>query len=375
MTVKKLIKKIAKILLAVILLVVILPILLARMHCLVGTSNDLPNEAAPGVSSGESPSFDWKNGDDDLTRPEVSTYLTYPEWYIVYSAHETANVLNQKQPSDFPYFGATNQYWQTYCNVYSLTKTRYPMNYANHVMLIVIGSSFSLENVLKGAYENTAGRVTEWIAGDTKTQEDEFAAKVSQDYAEFLHQVPWYEYPYWQTLNQLWRDTDPTGPKLVRKWERKIVLSLEYSAKGIYGWLIKKATKSALGEAELEIAAVTTNVPPSLESDIKVLKQINDQTQAVIIPRYEVFTEITKKLTAEKVKFISIAGNDEIMLTILSPNNWRYELKDGHILFFSRVLTEPNQKRTIVLVPVNRLHQVILDLEHSGATLEHIYDY
>src|SRR5918997_373623 len=93
-------------------------------------------------------------------RREDQTFLTLPEWYIVYSADEYAAFLAQDQPSAFPYFRAVAQFWQAYYDVCTVTRDRYPFNSGTHLMLAVIGTSFTAENVFKGIYENSVGRVT-----------------------------------------------------------------------------------------------------------------------------------------------------------------------------------------------------------------------
>ena len=50
-------------------------------------------------------------------RNESSTYLTLPEWYIVYSADEYASFVQSRAPSRFPYFAAVGQYWRYYKQV------------------------------------------------------------------------------------------------------------------------------------------------------------------------------------------------------------------------------------------------------------------
>lgn len=47
-------------------------------------------------------------------RDESQTYLTLPEWYLVYSPAEYAQYLKDKPPSGFPYFGSIRQFWG-YC--------------------------------------------------------------------------------------------------------------------------------------------------------------------------------------------------------------------------------------------------------------------
>src|SRR5437870_5113789 len=54
---------------------------------------------------------------DGYARREDQTYLTLPEWYIVYSADEYAAFLAQNRPSGFPYFRAAWQFWQAYDDV------------------------------------------------------------------------------------------------------------------------------------------------------------------------------------------------------------------------------------------------------------------
>ena len=42
----------------------------------------------------------------------------------------------------------------------------------------VIGISYSVEYAIKGLYENTIGRVFEWIRGENRTPQDEYARAV-----------------------------------------------------------------------------------------------------------------------------------------------------------------------------------------------------
>ena len=53
----------------------------------------------------------------DYYRPESKTYLTLPEWYIVYSTDEYAAFLQENRSGEFPYFKAVGQYWQSYVDV------------------------------------------------------------------------------------------------------------------------------------------------------------------------------------------------------------------------------------------------------------------
>jgi hypothetical protein len=122
-------------------------------------------------------------------REAAATYLALPEWYIVYNTDEYARSLTSHPPSGFSYLGSIRQYWRYYGAVCDATKQAYPFSAGNHVMLGVIGSSFSIEYALKGLYENTVGRLTEWLAGHD-TPEDAFARNTATEYGAFMHTVP-----------------------------------------------------------------------------------------------------------------------------------------------------------------------------------------
>lgn len=122
-------------------------------------------------------------------------------------------------------------------SICAVTKREFPFNAGAHVMLAVIGTSFTVENGLKGLYETTIGRLSEWT-GTTNTPEDAFAQRVALEYGRFMHTVPWYEFPFAARLKTLWKETPTRGPHFVRKWERRFALTAEYGAKAAYGWVI-----------------------------------------------------------------------------------------------------------------------------------------
>lgn len=311
----------------------------------------------------------------DARRPEEQTYLTFPEWYIVYSADEYAAFIADHPPSGFPYFRSIGQFWSSYYNVCAVTRDHYEFNSGYHLSLVVIGSSFTVENTLRGIYENTVGRVTEWISSGGMTDEDAYARVVARDYGTFIHTVPWYEFPFGPKLNGLWSATPAVGPNLIRKWERRFALSMEYGVKATYGGLIRRGTQSVYATEDLTILAWIRADERRLanQSDVTVLAR-SGQDLLVSLPRYEAFTQLVPGL-AEGVDFVQIAGNDEILVTLLAPREWDYEGSDGTLLFSMPILTEPKQKRVALNVPVVALSPLLRTLADSDVRLEHLYDY
>jgi hypothetical protein len=196
-------------------------------------------------------------------RPEEQTFLTLPEWYIVYSADEYAAFLANNRPSGFPYFRAVGQYWQAYYDVCTVTRDRYPFNSGTQLMLAVIGTSFTAENMFKGIYENTIGRVSEWSSTGEPTPEEVYGSQIAAEYGTFLHTIPWYGFPFSEKIGPLW-ETTPAEPNVVRKVERRLALTLEYGIKAGYGWAIKLGTESVYDPEQEEIMARAEGVTPEL---------------------------------------------------------------------------------------------------------------
>ena len=101
----------------------------------------------------------------------------------------TLPTLKDHVPSGYPYFGSIAQFWGYYRDIWKITRSKYSFNLGYHVMVMVIGSSFSVEYGIKGLYENTVGRVSEWFAGGALTPEDHIAANVAQSYDDFIEFV------------------------------------------------------------------------------------------------------------------------------------------------------------------------------------------
>jgi len=73
-------------------------------------------------------------------------------------------------------------------------------------------------------------------------------------------------------------------------------------------------------------------------------------------------------------RFVNIAGNDEILITVLVPSGWT--ASDAHALILDdRLLTDVTTRRVAMKAPVNALHLLVPKLQASGARVEHLYDY
>lgn len=310
-------------------------------------------------------------------RPEGATYLTFPEWYLVFNPQEYAQSLALHPPSRFPYFKSLGQFWGGYAEVYGITQHNYPFNGGAHLMVMVIGTSTTVEYTIKGVYENTVGRFSEFTAQGKRTAEDDYAAQVAKDYGDFVPTQPWFDFPFGHKLAGLWSQTRFFGPHFPRKFERKLFLSLEYGVKSLYAGVIRLASYTVYGVADTEVYATVRNIPESAfgNPNVKKVRLLADGACIITVPHYQGFTDTVPVLAALGVQFEEIAGNDEILLTIVTPSDWSYDLSAGQPLFSMDVLAGAGLKRVAIQAPVKSLGAMLREIEAGHLKVEHLYDY
>ncbi len=320
-------------------------------------------------------------GVPNYTRDEVDTFYTYPEWYIVWSYQAKADFQHAHLPSGYSYFGDIGQFWQAYSRMYGATRRAYPFATGDHIMLVVIGSSFSIEYALKGAYEDTVGRVSELTSRYQMVAEDEYAAKVAEDYAAFVHIRPFYEFSFAQAFRGLWTETSFRKTHLLRTLERRFWLSLDYAAESVYCELIELATHATYGYEDVNTAAwirfseaAKGQVLASVKS-MKLVKDLGPTEGIVEVPRYQEFTRDTLTPVHHGICFGQIAGNELIVISAIAPGGWTTAESHVQLLLRQPILTAQDRTRAVLLARVSDLCEVLPSLERQGLAIEHLYDF
>lgn len=373
-------KRLVKAIVIVVVLVLAIPI--AGLAYGFWTTSALDATPLAGVADGAPPTAlaDQVRAEiPGYQRPEESTYLTYPEWAIVYAAREYAGFLKTSRESQFPYWSYIGRFWQDYAMVIRASSDK-PFNFANHQMLAVIGTSHTIEHAIQWTYENTVGRLTEWASGKPVAV-DRYQAGVAAEYAAFLDQVPWYQFPYAQKRAGLFAVQPDAGDSSSRTYERKAEAGLAYTIKQTYADLITAALAASSPPAFLDIHVWGTGDAPGAvqtaiagEADTTLEKDLAVDGAVFVTKRYQVFTDMIPRLISKGMRFIEIGGNDEILVTVLS--NDEMALPPGARLVFGYQLpAQPEVRRTGLTVAVRQLHTVLPALTGAGARLEHVYDY
>jgi hypothetical protein len=309
-------------------------------------------------------------------RDEVNTYLTYPEWSIVHAYEDLAAVTRKGSESDFAYLLSVGNYWSSLCSLTRLATSRGGIAFDYKLMLYTIGISFAAEMGIKGVYERTIGRATAWLRGPQRTPEDEFALAVADEYAAFLRQTPWFEFAFGARLRQFWARTPLWGGNIIRKIERRICLTLEYGGKAIYARLIALGA-AASGPVALRLHSVVADLDAAdaaADDRIAVVRSLPNGATEIETPRYREFTSVLAGLSARGRNLTEIAGNDDVLITVLAPQG-RAADKLGKPLFEVPIQARPGWRRIGLDVKVASLASVIRRLGEKGMELEHVYDY
>ncbi|MFD1880429.1 hypothetical protein, partial [Paracoccus pacificus] len=302
----------------------------------------------------------------DQRRDESRTFTTYPEWHIVHAYDDYARTIATGDPDDFGFFRAIRGFWSSLCPMARLAGEHGGFTTESKMTIYTIGVSFSVEMALKAAYEETLGRVATWFRGPTRAPLDDLSARQAADYAAFLTQTPWYQWDFRRDAAAL----DAQATPVFRDRERRLALGLEYRAKAAYADAIRAAV-AATGQDALTLRAIVTGLDDRTLAEIPGVTVIADRKQGVEIetPRYRAFTEILRQIADKGGDMVEIAGNDQIMLTAITPDD-----RDlGAIFAFPR--QGYGDWRQLIVVPVPELTQKIRDLAAAGVRLEHVHDY
>ncbi len=304
-------------------------------------------------------------------RPEARTWLTYPEWHIVYEADAYARHLaSGGRPSGFAYGEHIAGFWRSYCTLNRVSRAA-PAAGDAKVMIYTIGISYTVELAVKAAYERTIGRFFEWASG-WRSADDRHAAEVQTRYGAFMHETPWYRFPFGSSLADAWRTTERHA--VARHWERRVAATAEYGVKAGYARLIGAATGAALGADATSLRFVARATPAAIRSVDARLAPVRTLPGGLVVvkaPRYQQFTDLVAKLVASGIPLVEIAGNDDLLATVLLPGSTT--LGDRAPLF--EVAAGDGTRRLGLAVKVAELGAVTRAVARAGGSVEHVYDY
>ncbi len=309
-------------------------------------------------------------------RAEEQTILTVPEWYLVYNPKEYADYLKSgKNPSNFPFYKSIDEYWKLYDRSLKLTSEAYPENTEYKTMLQVIGASMTMEYGAKIIYENTIGRFFSLFAEEQISKQEQTIIEAQSAYSDFIYQTAWYEFNFLDWIKKVWTVSDNSNCSTLRKWERTVLFTFEFSFKAFYSQLIQWAAQSTYETPSNVIYLIISNTDSIKESkDLKIITK-GDDKMIIAVTRWGAFTTEMIKLSNQDVKIYEISGNDEIAVSTIMDNSKDIKLTDTKLLYQSKIVTDDKLKRNVYFLLVDKLLPFIKKARNESVTIEHVYDY
>ncbi|MGB0508167.1 MAG: hypothetical protein ACPGGK_18425 [Pikeienuella sp.] len=292
--------------------------------------------------------------------------MTYPEWHIVHAYADYAQTIQTGDPHDYQYLRAIEGFWTSLCSLTETASAHGEVDGATKQMVYVIGVSFTAELLLKAAYEETLGRLFASLRGAERSPLDNLSAEQASSYAAFLQQTPWYKWQFRQNKAAL-NDQATTA---LRDRERRVALGIEYGVKAAYANVIVDAV-AQMGQDDLTLRMIVKGADPAQlesENDVTVLA-IHPEGIEVETTRYRALTHRLERWAHKGMNFIEIAGNDDILFTVLS------ETPEMTNATYSRSRQGAGGFRHLVVVKVHELADFLRTMETDGYRLEHIHDY
>ena len=259
--------------------------------------------------------------------------LPFP-WYIVYSFEDFGRFLDGRARAISTISAISSASGEVFAP--STARCRRPAESRSEVktMIYVIGISYSAEYAIKGLYENTIGRVFEWIRGDTAHAAGRICPRRAAGLCPFLYTVPWFKYPFREKLDGLMAISTPT-PSIARTWERDFALGSDIRQDR----LCLADPESAQRERRNDHATSCSwsrRCRRTCWQRSRVSNRLVTLTphwQLVQTPRYKAFTEILRGLLDQEFGLAEIAGNREIFITVIAPDAAKLDVKDTTELF------------------------------------------
>jgi hypothetical protein len=310
--------------------------------------------------------------DPAVQRREANTYLTYPEWHIVFAYDGLAYALKSGDEHSFDYVDSISSFWRSTCALTRVASQHGGADWDTRSMIHTIGVSFTVEMLAKAAYEEIIGRATAWLRGGRKTAQDVVIASMAADYAAFLRQTPWYQYPFNRKVDELW--AAPVN-QVVRGWERRLGIGLEFEAKAAYAKVIAGAV-AATAPAQLVIRSVVSGLDATVLGgmpDVTVIGERGDGFE-IETPRYDRFTHILADIARRGGTIREIAGNDEIMVSITVPEGVDVGVAHGAVILRMKRDGVPGE-RLLVNVRMPELALFLNNYPLGEPGLEHVFDY
>ena len=235
---------------------------------------------------------------------------------------------------------------------------------------------------MKGVYEGTIGRFTEWISS-TDTPRTASPPRLSASWPASSARRRGSSFRSGRGCSSCGRARRCGARTSSASGERRAVLSVEYSVKALCASAARLVAATPPDKDTARLHAWVGGATPAVlqANGAEIVSTVGPGSFIVTLPRGDAFTRSLVGLIGGGVKVLDIAGNDEIALTAIvrQTGTGSAAVEEappaGRVMASDALLTEPAARRLTLRAPLARLAEMAAWLQRRGAVLERIYDY
>ena len=128
--------------------------------------------------------------------------------------------------------------------------------------------------------------------------------------------------------------------------------------------MIEWAAKASYEEPVTDIYLLVSPTDSLQTAGLKVVQEQGDK-KLISIQRWGEFTKEIVRIADRNINILEIAGNDEIVVSVLAKNG-SAPLPDAGLLYTSIIVTDAARERHVYLMPVNRLLPFVSAAKDKG---------
>ncbi len=359
--------------------------------------------------------------DKQYKRNLYQTYLTAPEWRNVEMSEEYAAFLKKDNPFyRYPFFKQLYVFWNVFFQSYAAARKEHghlELIFSEYMLMnLFIGLNTTLEFAAKGI---ASLFLWPFLRTENKTEFQGHVAALFQDYAEFIHHTPFYNYRYFSRLGQLfsnfWQSTNKSFADVISL----LAVSVDFLAHGIISapvgiWYNQDENKApetidilvkASTDNEVDVEAFANEFRQKITAIAGVsVVTANDQEQLftrtsespknhrtyayahVRVPRYEPFQATVEQLTTAGIKVREIAGQQHIQFKCVVKGDIPEQLqeresklaslRDCTKLFSYQNGVDAGQTFFSLNVPTKRLKETVEEIQQTeGVHIKLMHDF
>ena len=232
-----------------------------------------------------------------------------------------------------------------------------------------------MEHTAKMLYENTVGRLFAWFSNGTLSDEERVIIAAQRAYSDLIYDKAWYEFDFMPWVKKVWTVSNTAKSNWLRKTERTLFFTLEFTFKAGYAKLIEWAAKASYEEPVTDIYLIISTTDSLHTSEHLKIVQEKEDKKIIGIKRWGAFTKTILEIADSNMDILEIGGNDEILVSVLVDDNQRPIFTNDQLLYESNVVSSTQRKRKVYLLPVSRLLSFVREAKHADIEVEHIFDY